>query len=63
MKGQNDANYLLIDWIAVGRPTPGAGMAALQEEKAARVDADAAEAASRNTLAVQMRGSYEGVTG
>ena len=60
LKGQNDANYLLIDWIAVGRPTPGAGMAALQEEKAARVDADAAEAASRNTLAVQMRGSYEG---
>lgn len=60
LKGQNETNYLLIDWIAVGRPTPGAGMAALQEEKAARVDADAAEAASRNTLAVQMRGSYEG---
>lgn len=54
LKGQDDKNYLLIDWIAVGRPTPGAGMAALQNEKAARVDADAAEAANRNALAVQM---------
>ena len=60
LKGQDDKNYLLIDWIAVGRPTPGAGMAALQNEKAARVDADAAEAANRNALAVQMRGSYDG---
>ncbi|HCI5972291.1 TPA: DUF1983 domain-containing protein [Klebsiella quasipneumoniae subsp. similipneumoniae] len=60
LKNQSDTNNLLIDWIAVGRPTPGAGMAALQDEKSARVDADAAEAANRNALAVQMRGSYEG---
>ena len=60
LKAQDDKNYLLIDWIAVGRPTPGAGMAALQGEQTARVNADAAEAASRNTLAVQIRGSYEG---
>ncbi|SSK05533.1 phage tail tip fiber protein [Klebsiella pneumoniae] len=60
LKGQNDANYLLIDWIAVGRPTPGAGMAALQDEKTARTNADAAEAASRSTLATQLRGSYDG---
>ncbi|HBM2881111.1 TPA: DUF1983 domain-containing protein [Klebsiella oxytoca] len=60
LKKQDSKNYVQIDWIAVGRPTPGAGMAALQDEKNARVNADAAEAANRNTLAVQMRGSYEG---
>ncbi len=60
LKNQSDTNNLLIDWVAVGRPTPGAGMAALQDEKSARVDADAAEAVNRNALAVQMRGSYEG---
>lgn len=60
LKSQDEDNYVLIDWIAVGRPTPGAGMAALQAEQTARVNADAAEAANRNTLAVQMRGSYEG---
>lgn len=60
LKNQDSNNYVQIDWIAVGRPTPGAGMAALQDEKNARVSADAAEAANRNTLAVQMRGSYDG---
>ncbi|HHL5329865.1 TPA: phage tail protein [Klebsiella quasipneumoniae] len=56
----DDSNYIEIDWIAVGRPTPGAGMAALQDEKTARTNADAAEAASRSTLATQLRGSYDG---
>ncbi|EPK1396672.1 phage tail tip fiber protein [Klebsiella pneumoniae] len=52
-------NYLLFDWIAVGRPTPGAGMAALQEEQQARANADTAEAQARSTLAAQIRGSSE----
>lgn len=56
---QNADNYYLIDWIAVGRPTPGASVAALQEEATARVTADAAEATKRNTLAVQLRGDSE----
>lgn len=56
----DDSNYIEVDWIAVGRPTPGAGMAALQDEKTARANADAAEAASRSTLATQLRGSYDG---
>ncbi|HCT4801030.1 TPA: DUF1983 domain-containing protein [Klebsiella michiganensis] len=56
----DDSNYIEVDWIAVGRPTPGAGMAALQAEQTARTNADAAEAANRNTLAVQIRGSYDG---
>lgn len=58
--GQTTQDYVLFDWIAVGRPTPGAGMAALQQEQTARVEADAAEATQRNTLAVQLRGPYEG---
>ncbi|HBS6209132.1 TPA: phage tail protein [Klebsiella pneumoniae] len=57
--GQDADNYLLFDWIAVGRPTPGAGMAALQEEQQARANADTAEAQARSTLAVQIRGSSE----
>ncbi|HFD3877140.1 TPA: phage tail protein [Klebsiella pneumoniae] len=57
--GQDADNYLLFDWIAVGRPTPGAGMAALQEEQQARASADTAEAQARSTLAAQIRGSSE----
>lgn len=57
--GQDEDNYLLFDWIAVGRPTPGAGMAALQEEQQARANADTAEARARSTLAAQIRGSSE----
>lgn len=54
------ANYYLIDYIAVGRPQPGASVALVQEETQARITADAAEALQRNTLAVQMRGNYTG---
>lgn len=57
---QSDDNYIIFDWISVGRPTPGAGMAALQQEQTARVEADAAEATNRNTLAAQLRGPYTG---
>lgn len=57
---QDAANYFLIDWVAVGRPTPGAGMAALQAESLARVNADSAEATQRETLATQLRGGYDG---
>ncbi|QZS67181.1 phage tail tip protein [Raoultella planticola] len=57
--GQDADNYLLFDWIAIGRPTPGAGMAALQEEQQARANADTAEAQARSTLAAQIRGSSE----
>ncbi len=54
------ANYFLIDWVAVGRPTPGASVALVQAETLARTNAIAAEASQRNTLAVQMRGNYTG---
>lgn len=57
---QDATNYFLIDWVALGRPTPGAGMAALQQETTARVQGDQAEATARETLAAQIRGGYAG---
>lgn len=57
---QDATNYFLIDWVALGRPTPGAGMAALQAETTARVQGDQAEATARETLAAQIRGGYTG---
>mgnify|MGYP001136035428 CR=1 FL=1 len=57
---QDATNYFLIDWVALGRPTPGAGMAALQAETTARVQGDQAEATARETLATQIRGGYTG---
>ena len=56
---QSDDNFIIIDWIAVGRPTPGASTAALREESTARANADTAEASKRATLATQMRGTSE----
>lgn len=54
------ANYFMVDWVAIGRPTPGAGVALVQEEARARVAGDVAEASKRETLAAQLRGDYEG---
>jgi hypothetical protein len=30
---QSDENFITIDWIAVGRPTPGASTAALRKKQ------------------------------
>jgi len=53
-------NYVEYDWIALGRPSPGASAAALQEERTARISGDAAEATQRTALGVQVRGNYTG---
>ncbi|HDK7060185.1 TPA: DUF1983 domain-containing protein [Klebsiella pneumoniae] len=58
--GQDADNYLLFDWIAVGRPAPGASTAALQDVRSTLSNALTAEAQARSTLAAQMRGSYKG---
>lgn len=61
LSGAVDAqNFFEYDYIAVGRPTPGASVALVQAETQARINGDAAEATQRNTLAVQMRGDYNG---
>lgn len=57
---QDASNFVEFDWIAVGRPAPGASMAALQEEAIARVTGDTAEATQRALLAAQIRGGYTG---
>ncbi|MBD7952724.1 phage tail protein [Stenotrophomonas sp. Sa5BUN4] len=57
---QTATAYLLFDYIAIGRPTPGASVALVQQETLARQTADATEATQRNTLAVQLRGDYAG---
>lgn len=57
---QDANNYYAVDWLAVGRPTPGASQAQIQDLRTAMTAADSAEAAARNTLAVQLRGNYEG---
>lgn len=57
---QDANNYFAVDWLAVGRPTPGASQAQIQDLRSAMTSADAAEAAARNTLAVQLRGNETG---
>lgn len=57
---QGASDFFEIDWFAVGRPTPGASVAAVQDEATARITADSAEATQRTTLATQLRGSYSG---
>lgn len=57
---QDASNYYAVNWMAVGRPTPGASQAQIQDLRTAMTAADSAEAAERNTLAVQLRGNYEG---
>lgn len=52
--------YYVYDFIAVGRPTPGASVAMVEELRQAVITADATEAQQRNTLAVQLRGDYTG---
>ncbi|HBS6561218.1 TPA: hypothetical protein MAN05_005321, partial [Klebsiella pneumoniae] len=57
---QDASNFIEFDWIAVGRPAPGASTAALQDVRSTLTNALTAEAQARSTLAAQMRGSYEG---
>lgn len=57
---QTDTNHVLIDWVAIGRPTPGAGVALVQQVEQASIDRDGANALARETLAAQMRGTYTG---
>ncbi len=57
---QTDAAYLLYDYVAIGRPSPGASVALVQEVQTALQQADQVVAQSVTTLGVQMRGQYTG---
>lgn len=49
-------NYFLVDWVAVGRPSPGASHAALLREEKARADKDLAIVQDVTALNVQING-------
>lgn len=57
---QAAADYILYDYVAVGRPTPGASVAEVQEVQTALQQADQVIASSVTTLGVQIRGQYTG---
>lgn len=43
-----------IDWVAIGRPSPGASVAALQQEITARASADSALSSTISTMAARL---------
>ncbi|MCQ0987554.1 hypothetical protein [Jiella marina] len=53
---QSAANYFEIDWIAIGRPSPGASIASQEELRQTLTNAIEAEASSRQALATQLTG-------
>lgn len=57
---QTAASYLLYDYVAIGRPSPGASTALVQEVQTALQQQDQVIASSVTTLGVQMRGQYTG---
>lgn len=54
--GADTTDTIAIDWIGVGRKAPGASVAGLMTEQAARISGDAAEVTARETLASQITG-------
>lgn len=53
-------DYYTVDWVAVGRPSPGASSAQFAELSSAMAAADSAEVTARQAFEAQMRGSYTG---
>ena len=56
---QTATDYFEIDWVAIGRPSPGASSAQLLEEQEARILADFAETTSRETLSTSLVGQAD----
>lgn len=54
------SDHFEIDWIGIGRQSPGASYAAVAQETSARTAAIEAEASERLNLAAQLRGAYTG---
>ena len=46
-----------VDWVAIGRPSPGASNAALLEEQLARANADSVEVSARESLSTKLTGA------
>lgn len=58
-ESQDAANGFSIDWLAIGRPSPGASSAALSEEQQVRAAADLAESLARESLASTLIGDAD----
>ena len=56
---QTPTNRFTVDWIAVGRPSPGASAADLFSEQTVRASADSAEVLAREALAVKLVGKAD----
>lgn len=59
--GADASNYLDIDWIAIGRPAPGASSADLVTERTARIDGDEALASDITALSSQINDATTGL--
>lgn len=61
---QTSAGSVEVDWVAIGRPSPGASQASVMDEAEARASADAAGVTARQQLAVSLTGvpNPEGAT-
>ena len=62
-EAQTTADYMEIDWVAIGRPSPGASVAALAAERLARIDADSAQAADIVALEARAASAESGLSG
>jgi Putative phage tail protein len=56
-------NYFTVDWVAIGRPSPGASTAELLEERTARISSDAALSELVTNLDAELTGVRSGLTG
>lgn len=58
---QTGTDYYELDWVAVGRPSPGASSAQLLIEQTARVNADGVLTSNVATLSAQVNNSTNGL--
>lgn len=59
---QTATDYFDIDWVAIGRPSPGASSAQLLDEQEARANADSAEVTARQALSSKLTGVVDPAT-
>lgn len=63
VSGADGSNYVEIDWVAIGRPAPGASSADITAERLARINADGALASDLLALSSRVDDAESGLTG
>jgi hypothetical protein len=56
---QTSTDYFEIDWVAIGRPSPGASSAQMLSEQVARATADTSETTARQALSSKLTGATD----